>query len=86
MAKRSASDAKPRKTVESPVVYSPCEIELVNIDGKKVKRVLRGALLPKRTLVAVTRLIDKIAVNGLSGKEAILLMALKNASDALSKI
>ena len=86
MAKRIASDAKPSKTVESLVVYSPCEIELVSVDGKKVKRILRGALLPKRTLVAVTRLIDKIAVNGLSGKEAILLMALKNASDTLSRI
>lgn len=65
------------------VVYSPVEISIVNEDGKTTKRVIRGAFLPKKSIDAIIKLIDKSNSNGLTGKDAILLFQLKNAASCL---
>lgn len=67
------------------VVFSPVEISIVKEDGKTTNRVVRGALLPKKTIDAIITLIDKSNSNGLTGKDAVLLIQLKNAASCLKR-
>lgn len=61
----------------SPVLYSPVEVCVVGEGGRKKK--ISGVLLPKKTMASVVKLLDKATANGLSGRDAVLVMALKRS-------
>jgi len=67
------------------LIYSPVELRIWDKGGKKRQKVIRGALIPKQTVDGIVNLIDKTNARGLRGRDAILLMALKNASVNLGK-
>ena len=75
---------QPKKGTNRIVVYSPVEIQVTGIDGKNTNRRLRGALMPKKTIDSIIRIIHKYNANGI-GKDSILLLALENASASLAK-
>ena len=85
--KSSAHETKSsgQKKNVSMMIYCPVEVEVGLIDGKRARKIIRGALFPKKTIEAIVRLIDKSNSNGLKGKDAVLLIGLKDASASLDK-
>ena len=82
---KKMGDTTKKQCNPSMVIYAPVELSIGLIDGKKVRKVVKGALLPKKTIDDIVKLIDKANSNGLKGQDAILLMALKNASGNLGR-
>ena len=66
------------------MIYTPIEINVKLEETKRVKKI-RGVLLEKAELTKVVKLIDKSSSDGLKGKDAILLMNLKEALVDLAK-
>lgn len=60
------------------MIYSPVEIN-VKVIEKPRSKVVRGVLLEGKELQSVIKLIDRNNLGGLKGKDALILMRLKEA-------
>ena len=60
------------------MIYAPIQIKVTSPETRRSK-IVRGAILEKGELKKIISLIDKTNSNGLKGRDAILLMRLKES-------
>ena len=60
------------------MIFSPVEINVKFVEQKRNK-VVRGVLLEPKELQGIIKLIDRSNAGGLKGKDAMMLMRLKDA-------
>lgn len=67
------------------MIFSPVEINVKFVEKTKTK-VVKGVLLEPKELHEVIRLIDRSNAEGLKGKDALLLMRLKEAHQDVAPV